>query len=245
MERSSSAPEGSRIRYITLAKIELPSSEELANEDEEFMKWLDQQPPSSVLFLCFGSAGIFEPSQLIEMAIGLEQSGVRFLWSIRLPVDAETTKLEEILPEGFLERTKNRGIVCGWAPQVDILAHKATFAFIFHCGWNSTLESLWHGVPIVTCPIYAEQHINAFQLVRDIEVAVEMTLNYRMHHIDHREILKAEEMEKAITCIMDSENPTRKKVKDMGEIFRMALMEGGSSYISLGRFSETILDYCN
>ncbi|XP_060190475.1 putative UDP-glucose flavonoid 3-O-glucosyltransferase 3 [Lycium barbarum] len=51
-------------------------------EDEEIMKWLDQQPPSSVLFLCFGSAGIFEPPQLIDMAIALERSGVRFLWSI-------------------------------------------------------------------------------------------------------------------------------------------------------------------
>lgn len=209
------------------------------SEDEEIMKWLDQQPPSSVLFLCFGSAGIFEPPQLIEMAIGLEQSGVRFLWSIRLPVDDETSKLEKILPEGFLERTKNTGMICGWAPQVDILAHKATGAFVSHCGWNSTIESVWHGVPIVTWPLYAEQHINAFQLVKDLEMAVELTLDYRMHD---RKIVKAEEMEKAIRCIMDSENPLRKRVKDMKEICSKALMEGGSSFNSLGRFVETILD---
>ncbi|MCD7464513.1 hypothetical protein HAX54_052910 [Datura stramonium] len=214
-------------------------------EDEEIMKWLDQQPPSSVLFLCFGSAGIFEPPQLIEIAIALERSGVSFLWSIHRPADAEPTKFEEILPEGFLERTKNRGIVCGWAPQVDILAHKATGAFVSHCGWNSTAESLWHGVPIVTWPLYAEQQINAFQLVRDLEMAVELTLDYRMRDSDHREIVKAEEMEKAIRCIMDSENPLRKRVKDMGEICRKALMEGGSSFISLGQFVETILDSKN
>ncbi|TMW83836.1 hypothetical protein EJD97_000630 [Solanum chilense] len=212
------------------------------SEDEEIMKWLDQQPPSSVLFLCFGSAGIFEAPQLIEMASGLERSGVRFLWSIRPPVDAETTKLEEILPERFLQRTKNRGIVCGWAPQVDILAHKATGAFVSHCGWNSTIESVWHGVPIVAWPLYAEQHINAFQLVRDLEVAVELTMNYRMRDSDHSEIVKAEEMEKAIRLIMDSENPLRKRVKEMGEICRNALTEGGSSFISLGRFLETILN---
>ncbi|KAJ8543402.1 hypothetical protein K7X08_005925 [Anisodus acutangulus] len=210
-------------------------------EDEEIMKWLDQQPPSSVLFLCFGSAGSFEPPQLIEMAIALERSGVRFLWSIRRPVDAEPTKFEDILPEGFLERTNNRGMVCGWAPQVDILAHEATGAFVSHCGWNSTIESVWHGVPIVTWPLYAEQHINAFQLVRDLEMAVELTLVCRMHESE-REIVKAEEMEKAIRCIMDSENPLRKRVKDMGEICRNALMEGGSSSISIGRFVETILD---
>ncbi|XP_059283317.1 UDP-glycosyltransferase 71K3-like [Lycium ferocissimum] len=212
------------------------------SEDEEIMKWLDQQPPSSVLFLCFGSVGFFEPPQLIEMAIALERSGVRFLWSIRHPVDAELSKFEEILPEGFLERTKNRGIVCGWAPQVDILAHKATGAFVSHCGWNSTVESVWHGVPIVTWPLYAEQHINAFQLVNDLEIAVELTLDYRMRESDHRENVKAEEMEKAIRCIMDCGNPMRKRIKDMGEICRNALMEGGSSSISLGRFVETILD---
>ncbi|XP_004243903.1 UDP-glycosyltransferase 71K1-like [Solanum lycopersicum] len=209
------------------------------SRDEEIKKWLDQQPPSSVLFLCFGSAGIFEPPQLIEMTIGLERSGVRFLWSIRLPVDAETTKLEEILPEGFLERTKT---ICEWAPQVDILAHKATGAFVSHCGWNSILKSVWHGVPIVAWPLYAEQHINAFQLVRDLEVAVELTFNDRMHDNDHRKIVKAEEMEKVIRSTMDSENPQRKRVKEMGEICRNALMEGGSSFISLGRFVQSIFD---
>ncbi|XP_059284662.1 UDP-glycosyltransferase 71K1-like [Lycium ferocissimum] len=209
-------------------------------EDEEIMKWLDKQPPSSVLFLC--SAGIFEPPQLIEMAIALERCGVRFLWSIRHPVDAEPSKFEEILPEGFLERTKNRGIACGWAPQVDILAHGATGAFVSHCGWNSIVESVWYGVPIVTWPLYAEQHINAFQLVNDLEIAVELTLDYRMLESHHSESVKAQEMEKAIRCIMDSENPMRKKVKDMGEICRKALMEGGSSFNSMGRFVETILD---
>lgn len=91
-------------------------------------------------------------------------------------------------------------------------------------------------------PLYAEQHINAFQLVNDLEVAVELTMNYRMRDSDHSEIVKAEEMDKAIRRIMDRENPLRKRVKEMGEICRNALTEGGSSFISLGRFIETILD---
>uniref|UniRef100_A0A3Q7H947 UDP-glycosyltransferases domain-containing protein n=1 Tax=Solanum lycopersicum TaxID=4081 RepID=A0A3Q7H947_SOLLC len=167
------------------------------SEDEEIMKWLDQQLPSSVLFLCFGSAGNFQPSQ-------------------RLPVNAETTKLEEISPEGFLERTKDRGIVCGWAPQVNILAHKAIGEFVSHCGWNSTME---------------KQQINTFQLVKDIEMAVELTLTYKM--------------EKVIRSTMDSKNLLRKRVKDMEEIFRKELTEGGSSFISVERFAETILDSCD
>ncbi|KAF3616619.1 putative 36.4 kDa proline-rich protein-like [Capsicum annuum] len=217
-------------------------STQAAGSHEEIIKWLDQQPTASVLFLCFGTLGVFQPPQLVEMAIALERSGVRFVWSMRLPANAETTKLKEILPEGFLERTKNSGVVCGWAPQTDILAHKATGAFVSHCGWNSIVESIWYGVPIVTWPLYAEQQINAFQLVRDLEVAVELTLDYRMQQSGQPEIVKAEVMEKAIRCIMDSENPQRKRAKDMGEICRKALMEGGSSFISLERFVETILD---
>ncbi|KAK6784641.1 hypothetical protein RDI58_018096 [Solanum bulbocastanum] len=95
-------------------------------------------------------------------------------------------------------------------------------------------SSLWYGVPIVTWPLYAEQHINVFQLVRDLEVAIELTLNYRMHDSDHCEIMKAEEIEKVIRCIMENENPLRRRVKDMGEISRKALTEGRSSFISLG-----------
>ncbi|XP_059285115.1 UDP-glycosyltransferase 71K3-like [Lycium ferocissimum] len=266
IKRSSSAPEGRRIQYITLPQAEPPPAEELAKSIENYFsllianyrpivkeaiisnKWPDSNPkiiglpPSSVLFLCFGSAGFFEPPQLIEMAIALEESGVRFLWSIRWPVDAEPTKFENLLPEGFLERTKNRGIACGWAPQVNIFAHEATGAFVSHCDWNSTAESVWHGVPILRWPLYAEQHVNAFQLVNDLETAVKLTLDYRMRKSDYRENVKAEDMEKSIRCIIDSENPMRKRVKAMGEICRKALMESGSSFNSMGRFFETILD---
>ncbi|XP_027175237.1 UDP-glycosyltransferase 71K1-like [Coffea eugenioides] len=213
---------------------------------ERIMKWLDDQPPSSVVFLCFGSMGSFEPDQLAEMAIAIERSGYRFLWAVRSPPSKDdTTKrmgeysnLSEVLPEGFLERTENRGLLCGWAPQMEVLAHEAVGGFVSHCGWNSTLESLWYGVPVATWPLYAEQQINAFELVRELGLALELKLDYRTENA--KNLVMAEEIEKAIRCLMDSENPIRGRVKEMKEMSRKAIQNGGSSFISVGRFIEDI-----
>ncbi|XP_042970898.1 anthocyanidin 3-O-glucosyltransferase 2-like isoform X2 [Carya illinoinensis] len=221
-----------------------PAGDNQANH-EEIMKWLDDQPPSSVVFLCFGSFGSFGEPQLKETALGLERSGHRFLWSVRLvsrdyelakPTDAHN--LEEILPLGFLERNRGIGRICGWTPQVEVLAHKAIGGFVSHCGWNSILESLWHGVPIATWPLYAEQQTNAFQMVRDLGLAVELKMDYRL---GSGMLVMAEEIEKAVRCLMESDSEVRKRVKEMSEKSREAVIEGGSSYASLGRLIEAIM----
>ncbi|XP_016443539.2 putative UDP-glucose flavonoid 3-O-glucosyltransferase 3 [Nicotiana tabacum] len=228
--------------YTIGPQLDLAGQKGREDNKEEIMKWLEDQQPSSVLFLCFGSMGTLEVPQLQELANALEQSGVRFLWSIKMPLGSEYGKFDELLPEGFLIRTKDRGMVCGWAPQVNVLAHKATAGFVSHCGWNSTLESLWHGVPMVTWPLHGEQQINAFQMVKDLELAVELRMDYRMGKISDGGIVRADEIENAIRCIMDSENPVRKRVKKMRVKSREVLMEGGSSFVSLRRFLKTILD---
>ncbi|KAJ9172484.1 hypothetical protein P3X46_015714 [Hevea brasiliensis] len=196
-------------------------------------KWLDEQPESSVVFLCFGSAGAFSISQVKEIALGLEQSGYRFLWSMRVPpVQDEVPKFknpEEMLPEGFLQGIEGRGMICGWVPQVEVLAHKAIGGFVSHCGWNSILESFWYGVPIVTLPIYAEQQLNAFTMVKELGLAVELKLDYRANG----DLAKAEEVERAVKCVMESDNEVRKKVKDVAGMARKAGMEGGSSSTSI------------
>ncbi|XP_019193899.1 PREDICTED: UDP-glycosyltransferase 71A15-like [Ipomoea nil] len=186
---------------------------------EEIINWLSEQPPSSVVFLCFGSQGGFEAPQIHQIATALERSGRRFLWSIRRPCSltsseraSDFTSFDTILPPGFAERTRNRGKVCGWAPQVEVLAHRATAAFVSHCGWNSTLESMWHGVPMVTWPIYAEQQTNAFQLVKELGLAVELRVDYRRTQ-DSENVVMAEEIEKAIQSVMEAENPVRKELK--------------------------------
>jgi hypothetical protein len=201
---------------------------------DSIMKWLDDQPPSSVVFLCFGSRGIFGATQVKEIAFGLERSGQRFLWSLRPPASLPSDN--DILPEGFLERIEGKGMICGgWAPQVEVLEHKAVGGFVSHCGWNSILESLWHGVPIVTWPIYAEQQLNAFKMVRELGLAMEMRLDYRSGGGD---LVMADEIERAVRGMMDGGSEVRKKVKEMGEKARKAVMEGGSSFASIEQFID-------
>ncbi|KAF2319836.1 hypothetical protein GH714_019529 [Hevea brasiliensis] len=198
------------------------------------MQWLDDQPVASVVFLCFGSMGSFGEDQLKEIACALEHSGHRFLWSVRrppppgkqaFPTDYEDP--QEVLPEGFLERTAAVGKVIGWAPQVAILAHPAIGGFVSHCGWNSVLESIWFGVPIATWPIYAEQQFNAFEMVIELGLAVEIKMDYSK---ESGMIVNCDEIERGIRCLMENDSEKRKKVKEMSEKSRMALIEGGSSY---------------
>ncbi|XP_059284655.1 anthocyanidin 3-O-glucosyltransferase 2-like [Lycium ferocissimum] len=219
-------------------------------EYDSIMKWLDGQPNSSVVFLCFGSMGSFEEDQVKEIANALESSGYQFLWSLRQPppkdklqFPSEFENLEEVLPEGFLQRTKGRGKMIGWAPQVAILSHPSVGGFVSHCGWNSTLESVRSGVPMATWPMYAEQQSNAFQLVKDLEMAVEIKMDYRKDFmtINQPVLVKAEEIGNGIRQLMDSENKIRAKVREMKEKSEAAIMEGGSSYVALGNFVETIM----
>ncbi|KAA8526164.1 hypothetical protein F0562_007736 [Nyssa sinensis] len=215
------------------------------NNQEQYdaiMSWLDGQPPSSVVFLCFGSMGSFGDNQVKEIAHALESSGHRFLWSLRRPPPKGSMDLphdysnpEDVLPEGFLERTVGKGMgkVIGWAPQAAVLSHPAVGGFVSHCGWNSTLESIWCGVPVATWPLYAEQQMNAFELVRELGLAVELKLDYRRDSFwssDEVGLLTAEEIESGIRQVM-IDGEIRKKVKEMKEKSRVAMMEGGSSYI--------------
>ncbi|KAK8674238.1 hypothetical protein V6N13_112532 [Hibiscus sabdariffa] len=134
---------------------EMRGSSEAHPNYDTIMQWLDEQPCSSVVFLCFGSMGGFNVEQVIEIANALEQRGHRFLWSLRRPGEqakgmrgspTDYENVREVLPEGFLDRTAGIGKVIGWAPQVDILSHPATGGFVSHCSWNSTLESIWFGL---------------------------------------------------------------------------------------------------
>ncbi|XP_070037356.1 anthocyanidin 3-O-glucosyltransferase 2-like [Nicotiana tomentosiformis] len=224
-------------------------NEDHNQEYDAIMKWLDEKPNSSVVFLCFGSKGSFEEDQVKEIANALESSGYHFLWSLRRPppkdklqFPSEFENPEEVLPEGFFQRTKGRGKVIGWAPQLAILSHPSVGGFVSHCGWNSTLESVRSGVPIATWPLYAEQQSNAFQLVKDLGMAVEIKMDYREDfNTRNPPLVKAEEIEDGIRKLMDSENKIRAKVTEMKDKSRAALLEGGSSYVALGHFVETVM----
>lgn len=126
--------------------------------EEECHNWLDMQKPLSVVYISFGSLINLSKSQLEEFALGLEESQVPFLLVTRRNlVDDEATGEFQSLPPGFVERTKDRSLIVSWAPQLKVLGHPAMAGFITHCGWNSTLEAISMGVPVLTFPHYADQ----------------------------------------------------------------------------------------
>nr|BEP30494.1 tetrahydroxychalcone 2'-glucosyltransferase-like protein [Dahlia pinnata] len=216
---------------------------------DDVIKWLDSQPPSSVVFLCFGSMGYFDEAQVKEIAYGLEQSGHRFLWSLRRPSSDQTSSIpgeyedpSVVLPEGFMERTRGIGKVIGWAPQVAVLGHNAVGGFVSHCGWNSLLESLWFGVPSATWPMYAEQQMNAIEMVVELGLAVEIKLDYRKDVFNPKgnnkvDVVTAEEIESGIRRVME-DSEVRTKVKEVSAKSRSAVAEGGSSYTSVTRLIQ-------
>ncbi|GMN27305.1 hypothetical protein TIFTF001_001584 [Ficus carica] len=230
------------------------SSRMLSSGTHLILKWLDDQPNSSVVFLCFGSMGSLHEDQVKEIAYALEHCGLRFLWSLRRPPQkAKNLTYEspgvyenprEVLPEGFIDRTAERGRVIGWAPQVDILSHPAIGGFVSHCGWNSILESLWFGVPIATLPLHAEQHLNAFEMVKELGLSVEIKLDYKsgFYCDNDRTVVGAQEIEEGILRLMVHDSDVRKRVKEMSEKGRKVVMEGGSSYSSLGHLVNDLFN---
>ncbi|CAA0395324.1 unnamed protein product [Arabidopsis thaliana] len=217
----------------------------------EVLRWLDEQPPKSVLFLCFGSMGGFTEEQTREVAVALDRSGHRFLWSLRraspnimMERPGDYKNLEEVLPDGFLERNLDRGKVIGWALQVAVLEKPAIGGFVTHCGWNSMLESLWFGVPMVTWPLYAEQKVNAFEMVEELGLAVEIRkcISGDLLLIGEMEIVTAEDIERAIRCVMEQDSDVRSRVKEMAEKCHVALMDGGSSKTALQKFIQDVIE---
>ncbi|KAF8732949.1 hypothetical protein HU200_015300 [Digitaria exilis] len=226
--------------YAVGSFVEGPGGERETKQkhDHECLVWLDKQPGHSVVFLCFGSTGWHTEEQLKEIAIGLERSGHRFLWVVRAPVSDSTLALhadpdlDALLPEGFLERTNGHGLVVKeWAPQVDVLRHKAIGAFVTHCGWNSVQEAIMAGVPMLCWPLYAEQKMNKVFMVEEFGVGVEV-VGWQQGFV------KAEEVEAKVTLVLERQEGERlrARVRALKEAAAMAWNEGGSSRTAFGQF---------
>jgi len=200
----------------------------------EMLSSVEFQPPSSVLFVSFGSGGVLPKTQVTELALGLEASRHRFLWVLRsTPLrsfkSGEKAEPLELLPEGFEIRTRDQGLVVpSWAPQIPVLSHPSTGGFLCHCGWNSTLESISHGVPMIAWPLFAEQRMNKFLLVNEFQVAIEAKM-------ESDGFVRREEVERAVRELMEGEGgkSIRARAKELKEAANTALQGGGSSYTAM------------
>ncbi|PWZ17192.1 Anthocyanidin 5,3-O-glucosyltransferase [Zea mays] len=197
----------------------------------ECLAWLDAQPKRSVVFLCFGSKGSFPAAQLQEIAHGLESSGHRFLWAVRSPPEEPDTDLGKLLPEGFLDRNRDRGMVVkDWVPQAEVVRHEAVGAFVTHCGWNSTLEAIMSGLPMICWPLYAEQGLNKVFMVEEWRIGVELR--------GYEKFVKAEELEAKVRLVMEAEEGRilRERLAVAREKALGATKEGGASEVAFTEF---------
>ncbi|KAL7170293.1 hypothetical protein ACSBR2_035211 [Camellia fascicularis] len=222
-----------------------------AIDENQCLKWLDEQESGSVVYVCLGSLGRLTPPQLIELALGLEGTKRPFVWVIRGGGnEGEIEKWAE--EDGFEERTKGRGLLIrGWAPQLLILSHWAVGAFLTHCGWNSTLEGVCAGVPMITWPMFAEQFLNEKLVVQILEIGVSVGAEKVGNIFGEdkcKKLVERETVEEVVEKVMDGGSEgeeRRKRAKVLGEIAKRVIEEGGSSYLNMKLLIEDVMKQVN
>ncbi|XP_071702442.1 7-deoxyloganetin glucosyltransferase-like [Rutidosis leptorrhynchoides] len=143
----------------------------LWKEESECLEWLDSKAPRSVIYVNFGSITIMTPQQLVEFGWGLANSNYSFLWIIRPDLVIGESA---VLPNELLEETKDRSLLANWCAQEEVLNHKSIGGFLTHSGWNSTIESITSGVPMVCWPWFGDQQLNSWLCCNKWVVAMEI-----------------------------------------------------------------------
>ncbi|OIT00580.1 PREDICTED: 7-deoxyloganetic acid glucosyltransferase-like [Nicotiana attenuata] len=209
------------------------SSNSLWQEDESCINWLDTQPPKSVLYVSFGSIAGVTKEELLEFWYGLVNSDQNFLWVMRADLIIGQEGKHEI-PVELEQGTKARGYMADWVPQEKVLAHRAIGGFLTHSGWNSTLESIVEGVPMICWPRFADQQVNS----RFIGEVWKMGL-------DIKDTCDRDIIGKSIRNLMEKRRGEfLQRTEQMASMARRTVNEGGSSYINLDRLIQDIRLMC-
>ena len=191
-------------------------------------KWLDSKPANSVLYISFGSMNTISASQMKQLAMALEDSGKNFIWVVRPPLGFDINsefKAGEFLPEGFelrIEDQKSGLLIHKWAPQVEILSHKSVSAFLTHCGWNSVIEALSHGVPLMGWPMAGEQFFNSMFLEKEVGVSVEVARG-PIREVKHEDI--ARKIELVMNIETEKGKEMRRKASEMRDMMKDAIRD--------------------
>ncbi|CAN1770468.1 UDP-glycosyltransferase 73C1 [Linum perenne] len=212
-----------------------------SSDESGCLRWLDSWPENSVIYACLGSLNRITPSQSAELALGLESTNRPFVWVIRGGYKKES---------GFESRVKNRGLLIrGWAPQVLILSHSSIGGFLTHCGWNSTLEGVAAGVPMVTWPQFAEQFYNEKLVVQVLGIGVRVGAEVVVHlgeEEKHGVQVRKERIKEAVEELMgggEESEIRRRKAEELKALAVAAVGEGGSSFKSVGMLIEDVTKF--
>ncbi|XP_059659978.1 UDP-glycosyltransferase 74F2-like [Cornus florida] len=193
------------------------------------IQWLDEKPDGSVVYVSFGSLAELGIEQMEELAWGLRASNKYFLWVVRASEEAK-------LPKDFVEETSRKGLVVSWCPQLEVLAHKAIGCFVTHCGWNSTLEALSFGVPMVAMPQWSDQSTNAKYVADVWGMGLKAKLN-------EKGIVRGSEVEDCIREVIEGEGgeEIRRNAVKWRELAKEAV-DGGSSDRNIGMFVAELVN---
>eukprot|EP00252_Welwitschia_mirabilis_P013298 TRINITY_DN292_c0_g1_i10.p1 TRINITY_DN292_c0_g1~~TRINITY_DN292_c0_g1_i10.p1 ORF type:complete len:443 (-),score=35.28 TRINITY_DN292_c0_g1_i10:103-1431(-) len=201
--------------------------------EKAWMKWLAEQSDSSVLYVAFGSQVILSGDQIREIAFGLEESEVPFLWVLR--------RGKEYLPQGFEERMKERKkglVVDEWVPQAKILADSKMGGFMSHCGWSSCQEAFTSGLPVVAVPLEFEQGLNARTISKIVKNGLEVERKAD-------ESLTREEISRVVRKLMVDEEmlQVRRNARQIKQLFcEKVTSSGGSQEMNIKRLAEIVSD---
>ncbi|KAL6200268.1 hypothetical protein ACLB2K_030050 [Fragaria x ananassa] len=203
-----------------LHKITTAASSSILEEDTSCIEWLDKQSHKSVIYVSLGSIASIGENELAEMAWGLANSKQPFLWVIR-PGSITDSDWIELLPQEFREAIGERGFIVKWAPQREVLAHGAVGAFWTHCGWNSTLESISEGVPMICKPCFSDQKVHARHVSKVWKLGLELGDEFERREIE-RAVRKV--------LVNNDGEEIRVRAKDMKEKIQVSMSKGGSTY---------------
>eukprot|EP00262_Sarcandra_glabra_P007404 TRINITY_DN20190_c0_g1_i1.p1 TRINITY_DN20190_c0_g1~~TRINITY_DN20190_c0_g1_i1.p1 ORF type:complete len:509 (-),score=34.11 TRINITY_DN20190_c0_g1_i1:249-1775(-) len=212
--------------------------------EQEVREWLDSKRRGSVIFVSFGTEVSPTEDELAELAAGLEESNQHFIWVLQKgprrhgpPGHENSGGHGSSFTENLVSGVKGRGLVIrGWAPQLMILSHGSTAGFVSHCGWNSTIEALGRGVPLLAWPLRGDQFHNAKLVVSHLKVG------YMLPSSEGDSAIRKEDVIRGIEKLMDDDE-VRKRAASLPSIFG-----GGfpvSSTTSLDALGDFISQICH
>ncbi|XP_047977384.1 7-deoxyloganetic acid glucosyltransferase-like isoform X2 [Salvia hispanica] len=203
------------------------TSSSILPEDRSCISWLDKQPSKSVVYVSIGSLALMTKDQFLEFWYGLVNSGSRFLLVQR---PGSVAGLDDGIPEELLEGAGGRGCVVSWAPQQEVLDHRAVGGFLTHCGWNSILESVVAGKPMICWPHHFDQQVNSRYVGEVWKVGLDM-----------KDSCDRVVVEKMVREVMElRKNEFLERARQQSEAARSSVGEGGSSAKDLDRLIDDI-----